>query len=151
WARPPLQVRDRLLRLITELGAPSRAIYTKRGARLHSSSVGMWHRVQADNAITYRINLDNPLLQSFLSRLSPDLRDGFRRAIEAIAAGLPVDAIFADLAGSPEQVKADPIECDALHDLIDVTRRHLAAAGVVESVIPDILRVVEPFRSRWDD
>ncbi len=149
-ARPPLQVRERLQRIISELGAPSRTIFTQRGRRLHDSRVGIWQRLQQDNQIVYSLNLDNPVLATFNDALPSHLRSDFERLIQAIAAGLPTDAIFADLAGAPEQVKPAPLDDAALESLFGTTWSALRNRGLGADVIPAMLRVVEPFRSNWD-
>ncbi len=149
-ARPPLQVRERLQRIIAELGAPSRRIYTQRGRRLHDSRVGIWQRVQADNQIVYGLNRDNAVLLAFNSALPEHLRVDFAQVLHAIGAGLPMDSIFADLAGSPEQVKPESLDDATLQSFFAITWSVLLARGIGEAGIPEMLRAVEPFRSNWD-
>lgn len=149
-ARPPLPVRERLQRIISELGAPSRTIFTQRGRRLHDSSVGIWQRLQQDNQIVYSLNPENPVLVAFGGTLPAHLRSDFDRLLQAIAAGLPTDAIFADLAGAPEQVKPAPLDDPALESLFAATWSALRERGLGADMIPTMLRVVEPFRSNWD-
>lgn len=150
WARPPLQVRERLQRILTELGAPSRTIYTQRGKRLHDSGLSLWQRVQENNAIVYRLNRENPVLVAFSARLPADLRDEFSRLVGAVGAALPMDAIFADLAGSPESVKNEALPQGSLQNLLEVTYSGLVASGIRHELIPSMLRIAEPFRSHWD-
>lgn len=149
-ARPPLQVRERLQRILTEIGAPSRTIYTQRGRRLHDSGLSMWQRIQENNAIVYRLNPATPVLVGFSGRLPSDLKDEFSRLIQAIGAALPMDAIFADLAGAPESVRNETLPGATLRNLLEVTYASLVASGTKHEVIPAMLRVVEPFRSHWE-
>jgi hypothetical protein len=150
FARPPLQVRERLQRIIQELGAPSRRIYTQRGTRLHDSRVGVWQRHQADNRIVYALNPDNPVLSTFRSALSDSLRLEFDQVLRVISAGLPMDSIFADLAGSPEQVKPEALDDATLESLFSITWSTLSTGRIPEAGILEMLRSVEPFRSNWD-
>lgn len=149
-ARPPLPVRERLQGIINELGGPSRTVYTRRGARLHDSRLPIWQRVQENNAIVYRLNADNPVLGQFRQNLPAMFGEEFSRLLQAIGSGLPMDAIFADLAGSPENVKTETLDDDTLKPLVDITYEGLVASGVNQDVIPHMLRVIEPFRSNWE-
>jgi hypothetical protein len=149
-ARPPMQVRERLRRIISELGAPSRTIFTQRGRRLHDSSVTIWQRVQHDNQISYALNPDNATLKTFRESLLPHAAAEFDRVVQAIAAGLPTDAIFADLAGAPEQVKPARLDDSALETLFAETWSALVKRGFIPDQIPAMLQAAEPFRSNWD-
>jgi hypothetical protein len=150
WARPPLPIRERLQRIIEAIGAPSRTIFTKRGRSLHDVALPMWQRVQENNAITYRLNPDNPVVLGFGSQLSPELKGEFAQFVKVIAAALPMDAIFADLAGTPEGVINEVLAPDSLKTVLETTYAGLVAAGVSEQHIPRMLMVTEPFRSQWD-
>src|ERR1035437_3267655 len=79
-ARPPLQVRERLQKLISEIGAPSRKKYIGRAERqTHDGRLPIWRRAQEDNSVVYRLNEDNPVLASFRARLPGDLAGEFGR------------------------------------------------------------------------
>ncbi len=149
-ARPPLAVRKRLQQLIGEIGAPSRRIYRNRGQPLHDSRIPIWSRVQEDNAIVYRLNEANPILANFRARLSPDLAAAYDRVRRQVSAALPMDAIFADLAGSPEAVKAEALDDDSLKECVEATVAKLTDAKIDATLIPRMLHSIEPFRSNWD-
>jgi hypothetical protein len=149
-ARPPLQVRERLQHLLAELGAPSRTIYLKRGAKLHDSPASLWQRLRDNNTTVYRLDASHPGISGFAVKLPADLRSEFTRLIQSIGAALPMDSIFADLAGSPESVRNDLLPEEALRELLQTTYAKLVAVGVTTDVIPHMLRNAEPFRSDWD-
>ncbi len=149
WARPPSQVRERLQRIIAELGAPSRTIYTRRGRVLHDARLPIWERVQTDSDIVYRLNQQNPLVAAFRAQLPADVHTEFARLLQAIGSGLPMDAIFADLAGTPEIVKGESIPEESLRHFLETTYAGLVAYGISREQIPQMLRVAEPFRSNW--
>jgi hypothetical protein len=149
-AKPPLQVRERLLRIIDQIGAPSKAVFVKRGTRLHDASLPVWHRLQQDDQIIYRINPDNPLVTEFASGLPANLRASFNRMINVVESAIPMDAIFADLAGHPEAVQNEALADKELAHMVSVTNSALAARGHTQEVIAELMRVVEPFRSSWD-
>jgi hypothetical protein len=147
WARPPLLVRSRFQSLITALGAPSKRVYGKRGQKLHDARVPVWERVQKDGNITYRLNVGHPLVVNLLERLPSGLKQELADFCEIVSAALPVDAIFADLAGTPEAVIAEKLNDEALSRLLELTVDALMAAGASEESIPSLLLSLEPFRS----
>lgn len=149
-ARPPIQVRERLQRILAQLGAPSRRIYTQRGQRLYDATLPVWQRVHENNEIVYRLNPDNPVISAYRSELPRDRQVAFDNFIQVVSGGLPMDAIFADLAGSPESVRAAAPEDKVLEEAVELTYEKLLAANVTPETIPSMLRVSEPFRSNWD-
>jgi hypothetical protein len=149
-ARPPLQVRERLRGLIQEIGAPSRTIYTRRGVRVHDARLPIWKRVQEENAIVYRINEESPIVRHFQELLPAELQRSLSQLIQVVSAGLPMDAIFADLATSPEAVRNESLSAEALADLLRIQWAGFVQAGFDLDLIPGLLRIVEPFRSNWD-
>jgi hypothetical protein len=150
WARPPLPVRERLQRILEQLGAPSRGVFTIRGRRLHDNKIAMWERVQQDNRIVYRINMENPVIQAFANGLPSEAALRFQQVVHAASAGLPMDALYADLAGTPQAVQAERLTDDAFRDLIVNTVESLRAGGVDFNTTVEMMRVAEPFRSSWD-
>jgi hypothetical protein len=61
-----------------------------------------------------------------------------------------MDALFADLASSPESVHGEELPDESLQSLLGITITGLLNAGVEMEMIPNTLRVTEPFRSNWD-
>jgi hypothetical protein len=61
-----------------------------------------------------------------------------------------MDALFADLAGSPELVKVGGLEDSALIEVAKATVRALRSKGTDLETILALCRVAEPFRSSWD-
>jgi len=149
-ARLPVQVRERLRNLIQEIGAPSRTIYTGRGVRLHDARLPIWHRMQENNSVVYKLNPDNPILHRFGTRLPESLRSDYARLLQAIGSALPMDGIFADLAASPEAVKTETVSDETLRDFLAVTWAGFVEHGFEQEQIHDLLSRVEPFRSNWD-
>jgi hypothetical protein len=149
-ARPPLQVRDRLQHLLAELGAPSRTIYLKRGTKLHDSLASLWQRLRDNNTTVYRLDVSHPSIAGLAVKLPQDVRAEFTRLMQSVGAALPMDSIFADLAGSPESVRNDVLPEDALRELLLITYAKLAGVGATPDIIPHMLKSAEPFRSDWD-
>jgi hypothetical protein len=150
WARPPLQVREKLEALIATLGAPSRRVFTIRGQKLYSAGEQVWQRVQQNNSIVYRLNSDSPVMSAFRDTLPSELQPAFDRAMQAASAALPMDAIYADLASNPESVRGEALDDEALREMLTLTVTSLREIGYDEETVRQTLRLSEPFRSSWD-
>lgn len=150
WARPPLHVRARLQNLVASLGSPSRRIYTQRGHKLYSGADPIWQRVQENNSVVYRVNAANPIMAAFRDALPEHLHDDFMRVLQAVGAALPMDALFADLASAPENVRGEELADDSLAAMLEITIARLQSIGRSSGSIVEMLRVTEPFRSAWE-
>jgi len=149
WARPPLQLRTRLAGLIRTLGEPSQRVYKSRGAKLYSVTDHVWKRVQENNSITYQVNERSPILRGFSEGLPDELKSKFANLLEVMSAAIPLDAIFADMASSPETMRTSKLAKGLLVEALGETVAHLAQLGLDGGGIRDALRVMEPFRSSW--
>lgn len=149
-AQLPYQVRDRLRRLIEELGGTSKRVYTVRGRRLASDSrLPVWNRVQNKNAITYQLNAEHPVIAAYMARLSPDLSRDFLKVIELVGATIPIDALYADMGNEPEKVSGNEIADDTLGLAVMAAYEALRVSGMPRTSIVDLLELAEPFRSNW--
>lgn len=149
-AQPPHQVRERLRRIIETIGATSKRVYTSRGRRLTADSrLPVWNRLQNKGEIVYQMNREHPVLAEFMSKLPPDLTGEFLRIVELAGSTLPMDALFADLGGSPEKVAGNTTSDETLQYTVDTTVRRLRESGVSDDDIAEMLRFAEPFRSNW--
>lgn len=150
-ARPPLQVRERLQKLIAEIGAPSRKKYVGRARKLlHGGPLPVWTRTSVDNRVIYDLNGENPVLVAFRARLPSNLTADFERVMRVMAAALPFDVIFADLAGEPEAVRQATMSPEDLERTFSESHAALVALGVESKTIPEMMRRAEPFRSNWE-
>lgn len=150
-AQPPRQVRDRLRRLIETIGAGSKRVYRGRGARLASrTTVPVWQRFQDKNEIRYGLNQGHPVLAEFRDRLPDRLKADFQIVAEMVAAGLPIDSLFADTAGQPDLVTASVISTDAHRHIVETTFKHLIETGLKVGEVIDMLRVTDLFKANWE-
>jgi hypothetical protein len=151
-AQPPGPVRERLRRIIETIGAASKRVYTARGRKLVSDSrLPVWMRVQDKNEIFYVLNQQHPVFAGFVAQLSEEMQTEFRKILEITGATIPIDALFADVSGSPEKVLGAPLSDDSLASAVETTFKSLISSGVSAPDIRDMLSVTEPFRSRWDE
>ncbi len=150
-AQLPAQVRKRLQHLIEAIGAPSKRVYTVRGRRLVEDNVlPMWRRLQDKNEIRYCVNLEHPVVLAYRDKLPEDLRSDFIRVLEVVGASIPIDSVFADTGGQPDQVMGQSISNGALDQATITSYNHLLSLGLANTDIVAILRSTEPFRSNWE-
>ena len=150
-AQPPQVVRERLRRIIEQIGASSRRVYTARGNRLTDQTLlPVWSRSRSSEGISYGINEDHPVITGFRSRLPKSLEGEFARLVETIGSAMPMDALFADLAGEPEKVRGQSVTDETLQHLVAVTVSGLHKAAMPPATIATMMRAAEPFRSNWD-
>jgi hypothetical protein len=148
---PPI-VRDRLKKVIERILAGSKRTYSKRGRKLvDRERLPMWHRIQADGQIRYRPNAEHPAFADFAESLPPELRRGFFNCVSLVGASLPIETLFADMAGTAEQIVPDQVDEDTLSQAVQaVLTRMLEAKKDMREII-DLMKDNDPFRSAWED
>jgi hypothetical protein len=151
-AQPPAIVRSRLRRIIETIGANSKRVYTARGRKLVSDSrLPVWTRLQDKNEISYCLNRDHPVFSDFAKRLPSEMCTEFSKILELASSAIPIDSLFADVSGNPDQVSNIKMSSDSLKAIVETTFNTLTTGGLKASEIRDMLSVTEPFRSRWQE
>ncbi len=149
-ARPPAPVRDRLRRIITEIGATSRRVYTSRGTRLiESNRLPVWRRFQDKNQISYSLDLEHPAFASFSEKLPEDQRKEFGKLLELASSTLPIDSLFSDVSSNPESVYAKTMGDETFAAIVRSTCLKLRAVDQTFEEIETMMSSAEPFRSQW--
>jgi len=150
-AQLPPVVRERLKKVVERFVGTSKRTYRGKGQKLvDETRFPIWNRIQKDNQIVFRPNLDHPVFREYANQLPEDLREGFERCMRLVGSGLPIETLHAELVGNAAAVTADEVE-DA-----DLERMVLALANVSleNGVAPDNLRDTlqsHPFlRSHWN-
>jgi len=152
WAQPPPPVRERLRRIIEQVGVPSKRTYTVRGSRLaEDSRLPVWTRSQDKNAISYGIDTQHPLFSAFESRLDPETVGEFRRLVRLIGSTLPVEALYADVSASAESVVPPALAPDDFSEIVVGIWRILRKRGLSSADAKAWMRSADPFRSRWEE
>lgn len=150
-AHPPRAVRNKLRILVESIGAASSRVYTSRGKKLTSGNkLPVWRRHQDKNAISYGLNIDHPIFASFMDRLGDDTREDFVKILEMVGSTLPIDAIYADMGGSPERVFGEALSPEAMELAVIETFRNLAATGLSKNQIIEMLKSADLFRTNWE-
>lgn len=111
----------------------------------------VWHRIQADGQIRYRLNADHPVFSDFTHELSEAQQRRFLRCLGVAAASLPIETLHADLSGIPEQVVADRVDEETLAQAVRSTISLLSLSGKDMDQILKLMKDVDPFRSAWQD
>ena len=149
-AQPPLPVRKRLRKIIEQIGATSRRVYTARGNKMVSGSqIPVWNRLQNKNEISYRINSLHPAIVDLSGKLAEDESTDLNRLLGLLDSTIPMDAILTDLGGRPADISEFPISKDDLEYAVAATVRQLAQAGLDLNQIEEMMILAEPFRAKW--
>ena len=150
-AQLPAPIRRRLAKIIEPLTAGSTRVYRTRGRRLvQESPIPVWSRIQSRDEILYRINGQHPMVADLMSRLDSESRGDLVRLLEVAGSALPMDAIFADMGGTPGSSGNTSTSDDALHYAAVTTFTYLTESGQsVESAL-EVMRDTDPFRSNWE-
>jgi hypothetical protein len=149
-AQPPRQVRERLRRLIDEMGGTSKRAYTARGKRVAADGcLPVWTRSQERDSIRYRVNLEHPAVTDYMDQLSDGRRNALYRLLELVESGLPLDVLLSDLSGQPKLIQVESISDETLkHALVHVVER-LTESRLKDEDIERLLKSTEPFCSNW--
>ena len=149
-AHPPPPVRDRLRRLVDRIGSSSKRVYVDRGKRLVSDNkLPVWTRTQDKNRISYGLNLNHPAFAGFMKELAPPTEREFRKLINLVVSTLPIDALFSDMAETPENVAAPTLDEKGFIDIARFTYKTLRAGGNSREDVEKMMQSAEPFRSNW--
>jgi hypothetical protein len=146
-ASPPLEVRQNLSRIIGRIADGSGRVYRFRGRRTAGDKfVHMWDRREGRHGVVYTVNKEHPLFAAHLQTLDDLDRSAFSDLVATIEAMLPVEAIYADLAGDRVTIEQRPLY--TVEQLADLAGRLLDAAGREASARANLLSqlpLLEPF------
>lgn len=148
WAHPPQIVRERLRQIIDQISNASNRVYTSRGRKLTGDdATPMWNRRIEHGRIHYEINPNHPLVKGFISTLSEHSKKQLPCLIQAIERCFPVDALFSDMAGHPEDVNSETVPEDKLLEMLEMTVSVMAGQDMPAKDIRQIILQMEPYRS----
>ena len=150
-AQLPQLVRERLKRIIERFVGSSKRTYRSRGQRLVEGTMHpIWTRVQVEGRVHFKPNSEHPVFQAFSACLPHELQEGFERCIRLLGAGLPIDALHAELVGNAESIVAmQTSESDLNQVVIDLTDA-LLVSHVAPDRIKDVLQHYPLLQSNWD-
>ena len=147
-AQLPPAVRERMRLLVERLAITSKRTYQRRGKKLVDNDyLPVWQRVQRDGSIIYRPDLTHPVFADFSEKLPENLQAEFANLIGLIGSSVPVASLHSDFAGSPEEVKAEDADEEALRQLAVAMIPRLIRQDIDRERIAEILCQIEPFKS----
>lgn len=150
-ARLPSSVRMRLRTVIDQIGGFSKRVYTKRGQKLISETMRpAWNRIQNKNKISYEINSNNPIINSFLESIDRKSRKDFTKILDFIGSSLPVDTLYADMGLDPTGISPFVSDEDLQNWTLQQFDFYLGIYSNDSEMAVDMLKRNEPFRSYWD-
>jgi hypothetical protein len=110
-ARPPHPVRERLRQIIPQISGRSTRVHKGRGQKLFEEvEAPFWERFADQGRIRYSLNNRHPLAEALAGRLDEDGQGSLGLLLEAIAASLPVEMIYADYSSSPREVEQSSLD-----------------------------------------
>jgi hypothetical protein len=147
-ASPPLEVRRSLATIVGRIVEGSGRVYRFRGRRASGDVlIHMWDRIEGRHGVSYSVNREHPLFGACFNYLADsDHQSALSELVDTIGAMLPIDAIYADMAG--DKVTLDQRLPQTLEQLADLAGRLLNSCGRNGSDRDNLLSqlpLLEPF------
>lgn len=144
-AVPPEAIKQQLKRTIERITSQSTKVYTKRGKKISSGIVPMWQEYHSHGNKSYKINTENPVIQTLIDSLENDQKTMLNDIFELIENGLPIDTIYADMMQEPEKIKQDEIDIELLRKSAFTYWDLMEQEGLSEDTIAERMIANEPF------
>jgi hypothetical protein len=143
-AEPPPSFKQHLRRIIEPIIDKGRRVHTFRGRRYSDMAVAyVWNKLKTREGFAYEVNLDNPIIESVLSRLDSADAEQVVKLLQVIASTYPVQDAYNEVAQNipPVQFEVDRAE------VIDRLRgiRDAGLLGSDRSAVALALARTEPF------
>lgn len=151
-AQMPEAVRERVATLARRIGAPSKKVYKRRGARLTSPDVyPTWTVERSGGKNTYRINRNHPSITALLNSSDEDHRKEIESVLSLIEASFPKESLYYDLSNDAENVEFTEMQEEAFKDNARTFFSQLKQTGKTDEVILSIMGNMDIFSNRWND
>lgn len=151
-AQLPEEVRASIKQLIAHIGAPSKRVYRRRGARLTRPEVyPAWNAIKTGDKTLYCINRQNPILDSFNSSLDDDQRAAFKTVLSLVESSFPTESLFYELSNNEGSVCFEEMEDDDFCNAALTFFGSLKQMGKDEDDILSTMRSVDLFATRWNE
>jgi hypothetical protein len=136
-AHPPPAVRAHFRRIIERIADRSVRVHRGRGeAALDRVSLPLWSRTVDRGSIRYSPDLDHPLLAASLSAMPEGGRKLLEKALIALGASFPTEALYTDFASEPEKVRAIEIALsdDEMRAQLEELKTALGGPGQIDDL-----------------
>lgn len=150
-AQMPEAVRERVAALAQRIGAPSKKVYKRRGARLTSPDVyPIWVVERSDGKNTYRINRDHPAIASLLASSDENRLREINSVLSLVESSFPKEALYYDLSNNAESVSFPNLNKEDFKDNVVSFFAALSQAGKPDETILSIMGNMDIFANNWN-
>lgn len=151
-AQPPPEVRRYLRGLLERMSTTGRRVFRHKGTQVTSKErFPVWQRVVAGEQVTYRVDLEHPAIVHLLEQCPPELRSRVEAILELVAGGLPLAALYNDVASSPENTLPAGLSAGAMLSSAQSMTIQLYQQFYDRNKVLAMMKVAEPFGSCWSD
>ena len=151
-ARPPVELRGRLLRLSEDIRQRARHVFAHRGQTIAVNSketlIEVWRAEHGSGGTRYRISQDHPAVQGVLEEAGPLLHQ-IRTMLRVIETMVPVQRIWLDTAEGREVPRtgfADEAPSELINLLRILFRNLVQKKGLSPQLARQQLLRTEPFQ-----
>jgi hypothetical protein len=155
-ARPPIEIRERLMRLAEDTRDRARRVFAHRGATTRSSTgasvIQAWRAERFEGGLRYRIDLNHPVISEMLSE-SGDMAERIRAMLRVIEETVPVQRIWLDTSEQRETPRTGFSGAPAgdVNAVLSVLYRNMVVRkGLSCAEARNALKQMEPFSSYPD-
>ena len=147
----PSHVRRELSKVIVKLGIGSKRTYQFKGRikPIHAEW-GLWSRVDRGDTVTYEVNTAHPAVSRLREASDATQRKMLDHALALIAASLPIDAIFNDLAQSPADIRLARLDDEDLRAAAMDVAQKLLDQGFGEEETTALMAALPQFAESAD-
>ena len=151
YAQPPISVRNRLSKVIQQLGLASRRTYQKRGAKVTSKNrMPIWQRYQKNNIISYDISSQHPIIVDLKNSLDSGQLKKFDQLLKLISISLPIESLQYDFMTKPEDLDTPKLDKKELRLLVLTTWNIIKDQKYDKNDFVAMFRYSEPFKTHWN-
>lgn len=150
-AVPPEGIRIQLKRTIVKISSQASRVYTKRGKKIVTSGiVPIWQEYHQHGKKSYKVNTENPLIQTLASKLNYEEKSLLKGIFDLIENSLPIDTIYADMLQEPENIEQEDVSTELLEQSAESYWLMMKQADLSEDVIAERMLCNEPFSKYID-
>lgn len=140
----PAQFQKMFSSVIDKLSSSSERKYTYRGRKISDNDKEfIWDRISYNGSISYKINLEHPLIKELFNQMSEDSFESFISVVRMIEESIPYDDIYNQMMGAT--LKRPEYTNEEKEKLIN-----LGIRLIEDGVDIQRLKSVEPFMNHPD-
>jgi hypothetical protein len=143
-AEPPQSFKQHLRRIIEPIIDKGRRVHRFRGRRDGDMVVAhVWNKLKTREGFAYEVNLDNPLIESVLSRLDSTDAKQVVKLLQVVASTYPVQDAYNEVAQNIPPAQREVDRADVIDRLRDIRDSGLLSSD--HGAVALVLARTEPF------